>query len=106
MANPIQTWLEGVIEDAVKAAVDEAMANLRTELQTDIAAAETTLLTQISALPGLVGAQVKNVALDTQGIAQQVIGGISGQITSLPQQIIQGVIGGLNPFKGQRERNP
>jgi hypothetical protein len=102
----IQSWAEGVINAAVKTAVDEAMADLREDLKSDIAATETTLMAQITALPGLVGSQIQNVAMDTEGIAAKVMAGISGQITSLPQQIIAGVLSGIpkafNPFKEGR----
>lgn len=98
----IQTWFEGVINAAIKTAVDEAVADLRTELKSDIDAVETTLMAQITSLPGLVGSQIQNVAMDTEGIATKVITGISTQITSLPQQIVSGVLQGIpkafNPF--------
>lgn len=81
----IKTWVEGIVRDAVKTAVDEAITDIKTELKTDIAAAEQNLTAQITALPGLLGSQIKNVAIDTEQIVQGVL---------------QGIPNLLNPFGG------
>jgi hypothetical protein len=92
----IQTWFE----DLVKAAVDEAVQEATDSIVAELQAAERNLLAQLALLPGLVGAQIGNVAVDTGAIASKVIAALGGQLAALPQQIIQGVLGGLNPFKG------
>jgi hypothetical protein len=94
----IHAWIEGL----VKAAVDEAINDAKTDIIAEIQGVEQNLIAQMTSLPGLLGAQIQNVVVDTGAIAAKVVAGIAGQLTSLPQQIIQGVIGGLNPFKGQR----
>lgn len=87
-------WLDA----RIKTAVDEVILDLHNEITGDLAAMETSLTAQITSLPGLVVSQIQNVAVDAGAVAAKVIAGLS----LLPQQIITGVIQGLNPFKGEQ----
>jgi hypothetical protein len=94
----VQTWIEGL----VRTAVDEAITDAKLDIITEIQATEHRLIMQITSLPGLLGSQIANVALDAGAVAAKVIAGLADELSSLPQQIIQGVLQGMNPFKGPR----
>lgn len=86
MSNFITKWVDG----RIKTAVDEARVQMHEELTADLQALETGLTAQITSLPGLLGAQIQNVAVDAGAVAAKVIAGIEGQLQS------------FNPFGGQR----
>lgn len=96
-------WLDA----RIKTAVDEVILDLHNEITGDLASMENNLTAQITSLPGLLASQIENVAVDAGSVASKVIAGITGQFTTLPQQIIAGVLQGipniLNPFKGPHD---
>lgn len=103
MSNPINDWIDA----RIKTAVADAILDLHNEITGDLAAMENNLTAQITSLPGLLAGQIENVAVDAGSVASKVIAGITGQFTTLPQQIIAGVLQGipniLNPFKGPHD---
>lgn len=103
MPDPFTAW----IDSRIRAAVDEALVQLGNEVHAEMTTMETNLTTQITSLPGLLASQIENVAVDAGSVASKVIAGITGQFTTLPQQIIAGVLQGipniLNPFKGPHD---
>lgn len=100
MADPITNW----IDTRIQLAITQLRAQLHDEIVTDLAAMENSLTAQITSIPGLLVGQITNVLNPTQ-LAQQIITGVTGVVVTLPQQIITGVLTGveniLNPFKEQ-----
>jgi hypothetical protein len=96
----IQTWLQ----DLIKAAVEEAMKDVQDEILAEIQTMEKNLIAQVALLPGLLGSQIQNVAVDAGALAGKVVSAVNGQLAGFPQQIISGVLQGipniLNPFRG------
>jgi hypothetical protein len=96
--NPINDWIDA----RIKVAMDE----LHKDLQEDIAGVEARLTARLLSLPGLLGDQIQNVAVDAGALAGKIVAAVNGQLAGFPQQIIQGVLGGIpnvfNPFKGGR----
>lgn len=94
----VNSWIDA----RIKAAVDEAVADAKADLTAEIQAVEQNLTAQITSLPGLLGAQIQNVALDAGAVAAKVISGVATQLAQFPQQVVQGILQGLPfPFKGQ-----
>lgn len=96
----IQTW----IQDVIRTAVAEALKDVQDELIAELQAAEKNIIAQIMLLPGLLGSQIQNVAVDAGAVASKVVSAVNGQLAGFPQQVISGVLNGipsiLNPFKG------
>jgi hypothetical protein len=91
-------WLSGILQPLVKSAVDEAVADLSTEIKGEITALENNLVGQITQLPGLVASQIGHVAVDAEQVAQQVAQEFGQFInpSTLAQNIVQGVISSLH----------
>lgn len=102
MSDPITNWIDG----RIKVAMDE----LHADLQEDLTGIEARLTARITGLPGLLGDQIKNVAVDVEGIAEGVAGRMPPILQSLlnpaqlAQQIIQGILGGLPKLPFERGR--
>lgn len=98
----VSGWLSDILAPLVTLAVDRAIADLHTEIKSDLVDMENKLLSQFTQLPGMVASQVQNVALDAEQVAEQVATRF-GQFLNpqgLAQQIIQGIIPGLPHFPG------
>jgi hypothetical protein len=118
----VSGWLESILQPLVIAAVDEAVGQLKDDIDAKLTDMENKILGQFGQLPGLVASQVGHVVLDAGAVAEQVAqhfgdflnpgnlaadvanrtGGILPGIMSnvlnpgaIAQQVIQGVLGGL-----------
>jgi hypothetical protein len=94
----LTSWIDG----RIKVAMDE----LHNDLKDDIAAMETNLTAQIISLPGLLAGQIKNVAIDAEGLAASVAGKMPPLLQNLlnpaqlAQTIAQAVLQGLPGIPG------
>jgi hypothetical protein len=111
-ATGVSGWLSSILEPLVKAAVDEAVADLHDEIKAGLTDMENRIFSQVTQLPGLIASQVSHVALDAGQVAEEVAQRFGEFLNpaSFTQQVIQGVLGGLphipNIFNLHHEGTP
>lgn len=84
-------WLTDILSPLVKVAVDEAVNTLHDDIKADLVEMETRIFGQLTQLPGLIASQVEHVALDTEQVAEKVLGGLQGVLPGLLQGILDPV---------------
>ena len=93
----IKTWIEGIIEDAVKTAVDEAITETNNAIRADLQAINATLASLPQRIVGDaekdVNALLHEVTGTTSDIAQQVKTAVGFDPAFLVQQFISALIG-------------